>query len=222
MHFQHVLVSAVLLLLLKSSLLLDGLDFLYASARELELLGSKILDSKNEKTWRKGENTSFSNKWRFAPPSSPALWSRARCAPCVDPLSDPNAGWTVWFGVLEQAIRIYVSVRFHTKYGQMIFCKFDNSVGAWKSCSSLADVFCLIFAMFWRSKNFSISWSYEAKYFGFWKHLLDLGFVEKRSCVKLASCPQRSLQRFLFSWKPKIRRKAELNKCIFIHILRYS
>lgn len=42
--FLRVLVSAVLLLLLKSSLLLDGLDFLYASARELELLGSKILE----------------------------------------------------------------------------------------------------------------------------------------------------------------------------------
>ena len=127
--FLRVLVSAVLLLLLKSSLLLDGLDFLYASARELELLGSKILEFQKwknvEKTWRKGEkHFCFSNKWRFAPPSSPALWSRARCAPCVDPLSDPNAGWTVWFGVLEQAIRIYVSVRFHTKY-----------IGKWSSAN---------------------------------------------------------------------------------------
>lgn len=159
-----------LLLLLKSSLLLDGLDFLYAErAWAAWIEDSRI--PKMKKKWRKEEkHFCFSNKWRFAPPSSPALWSRARCAPCVDPLSDPNAGWTVWFGVLEQAIRIYVSGRFHTKYGQMIFCKFDISVGAWKSCSSLADVFCLIFAMFWRSKNFS-SWSYEAKYFGFWKHL---------------------------------------------------
>ena len=140
----------------------------------LSCLDPRFSNSKNEKNVekrRKHEFFKLSNKWRFAPPSSPALWSRARYAPCVDPLSDPNAGWTVWFGVLEQAIRIYVSGRFHMKYGQMIFCKFDISVGAWKSCSSLADVFCLIFAMFWRSKNFNISWSYEAKYFGYGKHL---------------------------------------------------